>query len=191
MPGIATGIEIYRTSDLSITFHIVSYRNGQVDRKVAIGEHLLASKYEDYPYGWFKNGRMSNHNNYDVVKILRLIWSDLPPALQDKFRIEIENMTIWVLQSSLRQDGSVEFYPTMFESASAEYYYLVSFLEEIGYWNANEQFWIGGDVPKIPYSNDALRVCSSIKRSFDQRRFQDGPWLATRQKLSRGCPDKF
>ena len=56
------GVQIYRTSDLSITFHIVSYRNGEVDRKVAIGEHLLASKYEEYPYGWFKDGRMSNHN---------------------------------------------------------------------------------------------------------------------------------
>jgi len=185
------GDEIYRTSDLSITFHIVAYRNGQVDRKVAIGEHLLASKYEDYPYGWFKDGRMSNHNNYDVVKILRLIWGDLTPGLQDKFRTEIKNMTIWALRSSLQRDGSVEFYPTMFESASAEYYYLVSFLEEIGYWNADGQFWIGGDVREIPYSDDAHRVCSSIKRSFDQRRFQDGPSLATRRKLARGCPDKF
>jgi hypothetical protein len=79
----------------------------------------------------------------------------------------------------------------MFESASAEYYYLVSFLDEIGYWNPDRQFWIGGDVPEIPYSSDALLVCSSIKRSFDQRRFQDGPSLATRQKLNGGCPDKF
>jgi hypothetical protein len=134
---------------------------------------------------------MSNHNNYDVVKILRLIWGDLTPGLQDKFRTEIKNMTIWALRSSLQRDGSVEFYPTMFESASAEYYYLVSFLEEIGYWNADGQFWIGGDVREIPYSDDAHRVCSSIKRSFDQRRFQDGPSLATRRKLARGCPDKF
>jgi hypothetical protein len=185
------GDQIYRTSDLSITFHIVSYRNGQVDRKVAIGEHLLASKYENYPYGWFKDGQMSNHNNYDVVKIIRLIWGDLPDALKEKFRIEIEKMTIWALQSSLQQDGSVKFYPTMFESASAEYYYLVSFLEEIGFWNADKQFWIGKDASEIPYSNDPFRVCSLIKRSFDQRRFQDGPSLATRQKLTRSCPDKF
>src|SRR5262245_59463160 len=148
------GDQIYRTSDLSITFHIVSYRNGQVDRKVAIGEHLLASKYEDYPYGWFRDGQMSNHNNYDVVKIIRLIWGGLPHGLQEKFRIEIEKMSIWALRSSPHQDGSVEFYPTMFESASAEYYYLVSFLEEIGYLNADGQFWIGGAVPEMPYSND-------------------------------------
>ena len=82
---------------------------------MAIGEHLLASKYEEYPYGWFKDGRMSNHNNYDVVKILRLIWKDLPDSLQDKFRVEIENMAIWALRSSLRRDGSVDFYPAMFE----------------------------------------------------------------------------
>src|SRR5262245_17240815 len=114
------GDQIYRTSDLSITFHIVSYRNGQVDRKVAIGKHLLASKYENYPYGWLKDGQMSNHNNYDVVKILRLIWGDLPDALQKKFEIEIENMTRWALQYSLQRDGSVAYYDKMFESASAE-----------------------------------------------------------------------
>ena len=185
------GGRIYRTSDLSITFHIVSYLKGQVDRKVAIGEHLLASKYEEYPYGWFKEGRMSNHNNYDVVKILRLIWKDLPDALQDKFEAEIENMTNWALRSSLRRDGSVDFYPAMFESASAEYYYLVSFLEEIGYWKKDQQFWIDGDIPEVPYEDHALSICSWIKRSFDSRRFQDGPALATRQKLARACPDKF
>jgi len=185
------GHQIYRTSDLSITFHIVSYLNGNVERKLAIGEHLLASKYEEYPYGWFKDGRMSNHNNYDIVKILRLIWKDLPDALQDKFEIEIKNMTIWALRSSLQRDGSVAFYDKMFESGSAEYYYLVSFLEEIGYWKADQQFWIDGDIPEVPYIEYASSICSWIKRSFDSRRFQDGSSLATRVKLVRNCPDKF
>jgi hypothetical protein len=185
------GNKNFRTSDLSITFHIVSYRKGNVDHKVEIGEHLLASKNEEYPYGWFKDGKMCNHNNYDVVKILRLIWKDLPAALQDKFRVEIKNMTSWALRSSLRRDGSVEFYPAMFESASAEYYYLISFLEEIGYWKADQRFWIGGDVPEVPYADEALSICSRIKRSFDSHRFQDSPSLATRERLERACPDKF
>lgn len=185
------GEKNFRTSDLSITFHVVSYRKGKVDHKVEIGEHLLASKNEEYPYGWFKDGKMCNHNNYDVVKILRLIWKDLPAALQDKFRVEIRKMTIWALRSSLRRDGSVEFYPAMFESVSAEYYYLISFLEQIGYWKADQRFWIGGDVTEVPYADDALSICSLIKRRFDSRRFQDGPSLATRQMLERACPDKL
>src|SRR5262249_9568533 len=126
-----------------------------------------------------------------VVKILRLIWKDLPDALQDKFRVEIRNMAIWALRSSLRRDGSVEFYPAMFESASAEYYYLVSFLEEIGYWKADQQFWIGCDTREIPCADHAPLICSWIKRSFDSRQLQDGPSLATRETLERACPDKF
>jgi hypothetical protein len=185
------GERIYRTSDLSITFHIISYRKGHVPRTLAVGKHLLESKYEEYPYGWFKDGRMSNHNNYDVVKILRLIWKDLPDELQDKFEIEIENMTRWALQYSLQRDGSVAYYDKMFESASAEYYYLVSFLEEVGYWQKDRPFWIDGGNAEVPYEDHSLSTCIRIKRSFDSRRFQDGPSLATRQKLERACPDKF
>ena len=97
------------------------------------------------------------------MKILRLIWKDLPNSLRDKFRVEIENMAIWALRSSLRRDGSVDFYPAMFESGSAEYYYLVSFLEQIGYWQKDQQFWIGDDIPEVPYEDYALSICSSIK----------------------------
>ena len=155
---------------------------------MAIGEHLLASKYEEYPYGWFKDGRMSNHNNYDVVKILRLIWKDLPDALQDKFRGEIENMTIWALRSSLRRDGSVDFYPAMFEFSSAEYYYLVSFLEQIGYWKKINNSGSTAIFPKSRMRIMHLSICSWIKRSFDSRRFQDGPALATRRSLPAPAP---
>ena len=127
------GDQIYRTSDLSITFHIVSYRNGKVDRKVAIDEHLLASKYEDYPYGWFKDGRMSNHNNYDVVKILRLIWKDLPDSLQDKFRVQIEHYDLGAA-IELAPGWQRGFLPRYVRvKHRPRYYYLVSFLEEIGF----------------------------------------------------------
>ena len=48
-----------------------------------------------------------------------------------------------------------------------------------------------GDIPEVPYIDDAQSICSWIKRSFDSRRFQDGPALAKRRKLEHACPDKF
>jgi hypothetical protein len=71
-PWLMSGDEIIRTADLSQTYHIVAYRKGAVNHWPQIIETTLAIKDLPYPFGWRRNGQYSNHNNYDVVRILRL-----------------------------------------------------------------------------------------------------------------------
>ena len=65
---------VVKTSDLSMTFHLVSYREGHVKHLPEIVRTTLSIRDQEYPYGWLEDGRMTNHHNYDVVTLLRLGW---------------------------------------------------------------------------------------------------------------------
>ena len=60
-----------KATDLSFTYHIIAYRQGDVrfwDRIVAT---TLALEGQEYPFGWRYQGELTNHNAYDVVRILQ------------------------------------------------------------------------------------------------------------------------
>ena len=65
------GDRLYRTTDLSITFHLISYLQGDVQHWPQIIETTFNIANEPYPYGWRYGLSSNNHNNYDVVKIFR------------------------------------------------------------------------------------------------------------------------
>jgi hypothetical protein len=149
---------LYRTADLSMTYHTVTYRNGEVDHWPAIIETTLDIKDEPYPYGWQHNGELNNHNNYDVARLLKLGWRHMSDSEKSRATKEIRSMLEWTLTHSLKTDGRFDVDPTFFSSLAAEYYYGVSFLDQIGYWSKAQRFWTADEFP------NATQVCELIAR---------------------------
>jgi hypothetical protein len=140
-PWIKSGNEIIRAADLSQTYHIVAYRKGAVNHWPQIIATTLAIKDLPYPFGWRSNGQYSNHNNYDVVRILRLGWVHMTPAQIDQARTEIRAMLKWALSESISPSGQFRDDLGFSASVGEAYYYGVSFLAEVGYWNTERRFW--------------------------------------------------
>jgi len=65
---------LYRANDLSITYHVVSYRRGAVARWPQLVSTLLATRRLGYPYGWLRQGQFTHHHNYDVAKLMEYGW---------------------------------------------------------------------------------------------------------------------
>ena len=71
------GETVYKTNDLSMTFHIVSYRNGDVRHHDRIARTTFGIRNVEYPYGWDTGGTQNNHHAYDVARIINLVWDQL------------------------------------------------------------------------------------------------------------------
>jgi hypothetical protein len=147
---------LYRTADLSITYHTVTYRNGEVDHWPEIIKTTLDIKDEPYPYGWQYDGELNNHNNYDVSRILKLGWPHMSDFEKPRATNEIRSMMEWTLTQSLKTDGRFKVDPAFFSSLAAEYYYGVSFLDQIGFWSKAQRFWTADEFP------NATEVCELI-----------------------------
>jgi hypothetical protein len=173
---------IVRTTDLSITFHIISYRRGKINYWPQVLRTLYAIKDEPYPYGWLHNGGYVNHNNYDVARVLSYGWSHLSPQDQVLFRNELGAMLAWTLGHSLADDGRFRSIPTFFESLSADYYYGVAFLDVIGFWDPKKRFWTESEFSAAP------EVCTRIRRGVERDGLSDATGLHVRQRLEAICP---
>ena len=69
---------LLKAADLSFTYHVIAYRDGDVGRWDRILATTLAIRTGEYPYGWRFKGEDNAHNAYDVVRILELGWP--PPG---------------------------------------------------------------------------------------------------------------
>jgi hypothetical protein len=148
---------LYKCADLSYTFHIISYRRGNVDHWPEIVETTMAIENEPYPFGWKHEGSYVNHNNYDVAKIFRYGWPHMSPEQKRRAASKIRDMLHWTLNSSLQDDGSFQTVPAFFSSVGAEFYFGVSFLQTIGFWDESKRFWSRESFP------EANAVCTRIK----------------------------
>src|SRR5262245_56107519 len=149
--------KLYKATDLSFTFHIVSYRRGRVDRWPEIIDTTAAIENDPYPFGWRHAGDYTNHNNYDVAKVLRYGWPHMSPVQKRRAASAIEDMLHWTLTSSLQTNGSFKTVPSFFSSLGADYYFGVSFLQTIGFWDPAKRFWTDQDFP------EAGAICGRIK----------------------------
>lgn len=172
---------LYRTIDLSITFHLISYLEGNVQYWPQIIDTTLNIEGEPYPYGWRYAGGLNNHNNYDVVKIFRYGWPHMTEEQRGRVRKRMEKMLDWTLTQSLQPDGSFKGDQDFFSSVASDYYFGVSFFDEIGYWRADNRFW----------TNDTWKgsraTCLSIRQRLASLQLNDSLILATRKKLDAGC----
>jgi hypothetical protein len=167
-----------RLADLSMTYHVVAYRHGCVRDWPRIVDTLFAIRSLEYPFGWLSQGRQTAHNNYDVVRILRDGWSAMTPEQRGNARELLEDMVRWV-ETQVAGDGSIAYDPGYYETIGSAYYFTVSFLDEIGYFDPVAPFW--SDRPVAPEVGP--RLCGSFLERL-------GP-LAPRYALAQAAIERL
>jgi hypothetical protein len=143
---------IIKTADLSMTFHIVNFRRGDVKHWPEIIRTTLAMKDAEYPYGWLEEGKMSNHHNYDVVTLLHLGWTFADEDQKQIARREIRRLLDWCVNESIEPDGTFKLNDE--NTLGGAFYFGVAFLNEIGYFNKLNRFWTDEDFPQA----ESLRI---------------------------------
>ena len=73
------GRSAIRTCGLSLTFHMGRNVPHLVRRWPTLIETLLGTKGKSYPQGRLENGKMTDHNNCDVVELFYRGWSRMRP----------------------------------------------------------------------------------------------------------------
>jgi hypothetical protein len=136
---------VVKTSDLSITFHLVHFRDGEVKHWPEIIRTTLAIRNREYPYGWLEDGNMTNHHNYDVVTLLRLGWKHADQQQKALARVEIRKMLDWCLNDSIEPNGTFKLNDE--STIGGAFYFGTAFLSEIGYFNKKKRFWTEEDFP--------------------------------------------
>jgi hypothetical protein len=176
-----SGGRIYKTTDLSITYHTIAYRGGQVNHWPRIIDTTLRISADPYPYGWLHDGHFTNHNNYDVARILRYGWAHMTGTQRKLASDALDRMLAWTLEESLNPDGTFKIDPTFFSSLAADYYFGVSFLDTIGFWDRTKRFWTNIDFP------DAAEICHRIKARLLELQLHDYEAVVALKRLNASC----
>ena len=174
--------KVHKSRDLSMTYHIIAYTKGRVERWPEILETTAAIESEPYPYGWRHNGRYNNHNLYDVAKIYKYGWSYMSETEQTKTRARIESMIEWSLANTVGPDYTFEHDPTFSDSLADEYYFGISFFDVVGYWQPKRRFWTDA-----PLDEDAAALCCRLKHQVNELDFEGWAADGAMSKLERNC----
>ncbi|WP_259782670.1 hypothetical protein [Aestuariispira ectoiniformans] len=181
-PWYKSNGRIHRYDDLSFTFHVISYRKGQVNHWPEIIDTTFANKAKSYPRGWLHDGRYNNHNNYDVAKIFRFGWPQMTAAERTRASTEIQHMLDYCLDRSMDDEGRFHMDSKFYNSQEAAYYFGVSFLEEAGYFDPDRRFWTDRAFPE---NKD---VIGKIRNQLDQLNPSHDHVTAARWKLEKSQP---
>jgi hypothetical protein len=127
--------------DISITFHVIRYLDGDMPDLGKVGETALALKDVEYHVGWIEDGHYTNHNNMDAVVLFKYAWPFMKAEQKSAVAAEIRKMLDWCLHDSLQADGSFMLDPDDQESAEEQTYFGVAFLSRIGFFDTSERFW--------------------------------------------------
>lgn len=133
--------EVRKATDLSFTYHIIAYRQGQVAHWDRIIATTLALEDQEYPFGWRYQGQLTNHNAYDVVRILQQGWPHMDDGQRVLSAAAIERLLQWSLRDSLQPDGTFTTPGGFDSSVSDAQYYGVSLLTKAGYCATRPPFW--------------------------------------------------
>lgn len=151
---------LIKTDDLSITFHLVSYYDGQVKRWPRLFDTLLAMRDARYPYGWIaSNGEECSHHYYDVVRIIRLAWPHLDEARRARARIELRRLLDWSLTTNFDlPNGRFKMSFICDPSFEASIEYGLKLWRELGFMGDIANFWSETPLPDAEPSRRALRA---------------------------------
>jgi hypothetical protein len=147
---------IRKTADLSITFHIASYRRDNLKRIPEMMRTTLAFKDQEYPFGWLEEGKRSNHHNYDVVRLLRIGWPQLDAEQRALACVEFRKMMNFALNDTMNPDGSFKMMDE--DTLGSSFLFPVSLLNELGYFRPSLRFWTHESFP------DAMQVADHIEK---------------------------
>ena len=147
---------IRKTADLSVTFHIASYRRDSLKRIPEMMRTTIAFKNYPYPFGWRQQGQPSNHHNDDVVRLFRIGWPQMDEAQRQLARVEIRQMMDFCLHDTMNPDGSFKMMDE--DTLGSSFYFPVSLLNELGYFRPSLRFWRRESFP------DAMEVAAKVER---------------------------
>jgi len=171
------GDDVHKTNDLSMVFHIISYRDGKVEHLKELANTTFAIREVKYPYGWDTGGTGNNHHYYDIARIIDLTWETLDDTARSYATATLFLMMARSLVLSINDDGAFD--PRPFTTVAEAYYFGVSFFEEIGLF--------GNKTPRdsgIVITNTEP-LLGQIKQNLAALDASD-PWVAaTKRKLDR------
>ena len=152
-----------KTEDLSITFHIASYRDGKIPRIREMVRTTLRIRDRRYPFGWHDRGTQNNHHAYDVVRLLRLGWPHMSD--EEKANAWAEILIMMARARRLSMNSLAEFDASPYSSVDEAYYFGVSLFDELGYFRDSKRFWAFWPTWK-PDDADELRrkILANIER---------------------------
>jgi hypothetical protein len=150
---------IRKTADLSITFHIVSYRRQSTTRLPEMMRTLLAMEKYEFPFGWQQEWRPSNHHNYDVVRLFRIGWPVMDDAQRASAREAMNRMLEFCLAETLNEDGSFKLMDE--DTVGSSFMIPVHLLDELGYFRRSRRFWTDEPFPEGPAT--ARRIAARIE----------------------------
>ena len=182
-PWYQVGDELRKATDLSFTYHIIAYRKGDVAHWDRIVATTLAMEDQEYPFGWRYRGQLTNHNAYDVVRILQLGWPHMDEAQRTDAAAAIQRMLDWSLTESLQDDGTFVTPGGFDSSVSDAQYYGVSLLTKAGYCSTKPPFWTDRSWP------DAHATCCRIAARLDRLDAEIPAAEAARRRLAEAYPN--
>jgi hypothetical protein len=177
---------IRKTADLSVTFHIVSYRRDSVQRVPQMMRTLIAMKDHEYPFGWRQEGLMSNHHNYDVVRLFRVGWPQMDKEQRELARAEMWRMMDFCLKETLNPDGSFKLMDE--DTIGSSFLFPISLLNELGYFRPSLRFWTWDSFPGAMEMADRVErrikamgltdtESAKVLRRFEEARRERRGWL--------------
>jgi len=141
------GGQRFRTTDLSLTFHMARYLEGGIGYWPELIDTLMAIRDSRYPNGWLDDDGLTSHNNYDVATLLQLGWLQMRPDQRQHARAELDRLLGWCLATAIAPDGIVVARAKS-ESLSEGYYFTIAFLDTVGYFDPAKRFWIDREFPE-------------------------------------------
>ena len=130
----------FRTTDLSLTFHMARYLDGKIGYWPKLIDTLFEIRDDRYPNGWLDDEGMTSHNNYDVATLFKLGWTEMCEDQRRRACTELDRLVGWCLATAIAPDGSVVARAKS-ESLAEGYYFTIAFLETVGYFNPARRFW--------------------------------------------------
>jgi hypothetical protein len=96
-------------------------------------------------------------------------------------REAMKRMLSFALEVSLQPDRSFAPDDSFFSSVASDFYFGVSFLSEIGYWQADKRFWTDEPFP------GAEAKCRLIRGRLAELRLASPFAVGAEEKLAAGC----
>lgn len=140
------GDKVVHTADLSVTFHVVRYLQGEVPDWPRIVDTTLAIRDRRYSQGWQASIGKLNHHLYDVAAIFKLGWTKVDAPRQAAMAIELKKMLDWSLAETLQADGTFKLTEEddSFEEAQ---YFGVALLAAAGLFDKDKPYWADAPYP--------------------------------------------
>jgi hypothetical protein len=148
------GERVFKTADLSITYHVVHARRGQVPHWPELIETTFAIRDQAYPFGWLSDGHWTNHNNYDLARLFRYAWPHMSDPQRREAARTLQEMIDWSFEESVAPGyRGFRADPELSSSLGAAFYFGASFLVAAGFFDAEP--WYGAIEKPAP----AREVC--------------------------------